>query len=184
MRGVDSITRISEPRLEQSLELEQIMKKEEGQLIPEARKEGLVVQELSGEVLVYDRERNRAHCLNSTAARVWEYCDGKTSVAQIARAIEVEINAPVDEDVIWLGVEQLSKVHLLHEDAKLPEHKSGLSRREVMKRIGLAAAVALPVVTSIMAPTAAQAANCVTSGGACTAPAQCCSGLCPAGTCT
>ena len=159
------------------------MKREKEQLIPEARRVGLVVQELSGEVLVYDRERNKAHCLNSTAARVWGYCDGKTSVAQIARAIEGEINAPVDEDVIWLGVEQLSKTHLLQEGAKLPEHKSGLSRREVMRRIGLAAAVALPVVTSIIAPSAAQAANCLPSGSACTASAQCCSGLCNVTTC-
>jgi hypothetical protein len=154
------------------------MKRENEHLIPEARKEGLVVQELSGEVLVYDRERNKAHCLNSTAALVWGYCDGKTSVAQIARAIEGEINAPVDEDVIWLGVEQLSKTHLLQESARLPEHKSGLSRREVMKRIGLAAAVALPVVTSIIAPTAAQAANCITSGQPCSSPASCCTQLC------
>lgn len=159
------------------------MKREKEQLIPEARREGLVVQELSGEVLVYDRERNKAHCLNSTAALVWRYCDGKTPVAQMVRAIEGEINAPVDEDVIWLGVEQLSKTHLLRESAKLPEHKTGLSRREVMKRIGLAAAVALPVVTSIIAPTAAQAANCVMSGGACTASAQCCSGVCNVTTC-
>jgi len=159
------------------------MKREKVQLIPAARRLGLVVQGLSGEVLVYDRERNKAHCLNSTAARVWEYCDGATSVAQIARAIEREINAPVDEDVIWLGVEQLSKTHLLQEGAKLPEHKSGLSRREVMKRIGLAAAVALPVVTSIIAPSAAQAANCLPSGSACTASAQCCSGLCSASVC-
>ena len=160
------------------------MKREKEQLIPEARREGLVVQELSGEVLVYDRERNKAHCLNSTAARVWEYCDGKTSVAQIARAIQGEINAPVDEDLIWLGVDQLSKIHLLQERAKLPEHKAGLTRREVMKRIGLAAAVTLPVVTSIIAPTAAQAANCIPSGQPCSAPSQCCTGLCPAGTCT
>lgn len=154
------------------------MKRETNQLIPEARKKGLVVQELSGEVLVYDRERNKAHCLNPTAALVWNHCDGKASVADIARAIQNEINAPVDEDVIWIGLDQLSKSHLLQERAALPEEKAGLSRREVMKRIGLAAAVALPVVTSIMAPTAAQAANCVTAGQPCTTSAQCCSGLC------
>jgi hypothetical protein len=159
------------------------MKRESTDLIPEARRHGLVVQELSGEVLVYDRERDKAHCLNSTAALVWQYCDGKTPVSQIARAIEAEINAPVDEDIIWLGVEQLSKTHLLSERATLPTHKTGLSRREVMKRIGLAAAVALPVVTSILAPTAAQAANCLPSGGACTTSAQCCSGICNVTTC-
>ena len=159
------------------------MKREKEQFIPEMRKKGLVVQELSGEVLVYDRERNKAHCLNSTAALVWNHCDGKTSVAQITRAIEREIKAPVDEDVIWLGVDQLSKTHLLQERARVPENKSGLSRREVMKRIGLAAAVALPVVTSIMAPTAAQAANCLPSGSACTTGAQCCSLLCNSNLC-
>ena len=148
------------------------------QLMPEARKQGLLVQELSGEVLVYDRDRDKAHCLNSTAALVWKFCDGKTPVSQIASAIEEEIKAPVDEDVVWLGVEQLNKTNLLVERAARPGHKSGLSRREVMKRIGLAAAVALPVVTSIIAPTAAQAANCISSGGACTTGAQCCSTVC------
>ena len=154
------------------------------QLIPEARREGLVVQEMSEEVLVYDRHRNKAHCLNRTAALVWSHCDGNSSVADMARAIEEETNERVDEDLIWLGVEQLSKTHLLQERPMMPEHKNGLSRREVMRRIGLTAAVALPVVTSIIAPTAAQAANCRTAGQACTSPAQCCSGLCPAGICT
>lgn len=159
------------------------MKREKEQLIPEARKKGLVVQELSGEVLVFDRERNKAHCLNQTAALVWNHCDGKTSVEQIARAIEKEIKAPVAEDVIWLGVDQLSKTHLLQERAKVPEDRSGISRREVMKRIGLATAVALPAVTSIVAPRAVQAATCLTAGQSCTASAQCCSGICNAGSC-
>src|SRR5262245_14825150 len=130
------------------------MKREAEQLIPQARTEGLVVQELADEVLVYDRERHKAHCLNRTAALVWEQCDGKRSASAIASAIESHVNAPVDEDVIWLAVDQLSKSHLLRENAQLPGFESGLSRREVMRRIGLAAAVALPVVTSIVAPTA------------------------------
>ena len=162
------------------------MKKQNEQLLPEARREGLIVQELSDEVLVYDRDRNKAHCLNSTAALVWKYCDGKTPVSQIARAIEGEINVQLDEDIIWLGVEQLNKSHLLRKPAALTNHKSGLSRRDVIKRIGLGAAVALPVVTSIISPSAAHAANCRPSGAACGASAQCCSGVCvgaPGGTC-
>ena len=159
------------------------MKPQNKQLMPQARRDGLVVQELSGEVLVYDVDSNKAHCLNSTAALVWQYCDGKTSISQIARAIEGAMNAPVDEDIIWLGVEQLNKSKLLRERTTVPDQKLGLSRRDVMKRIGLAAAVSLPVVTSIIAPTAAQAANCLPAGSGCTASAQCCSGLCNAGTC-
>lgn len=159
------------------------MKREMDQLIPEARREGLVVQELSDEVLVFDRDRNKAHCLNKTAALVWNHCDGNSSVAEMARVIARETNAPVDEDLIWLGVEQLSKTHLLRERARVPEHKTGLSRREVIRRIGLTAAVALPVVTSIVAPTAAQAANCLGTGQTCTTSAECCNGLCNMSVC-
>jgi len=35
------------------------------------------VKQADGEVLIYDLERNKAHCLNNTAARVWQYCDGE-----------------------------------------------------------------------------------------------------------
>jgi Coenzyme PQQ synthesis protein D (PqqD) len=160
------------------------MRTKNEELMPEARREGLVVQELSGEILVYDRDRNKAHCLNGTAALVWQYCDGKTPVSKIARTIEGKINAPVDEDIIWLGVEQLTRSHLLRESATLLEHRSGLSRREVMKRIGLAAAVTLPAVTSIVAPRAVQAATCLPFNAPCTTGAQCCSGICNAGLCT
>ena len=158
------------------------MKRQDELLMPEARKEGLIVRELSGEVLVYDRDRSKAHCLNSTAALVWQYCDGKTPVSQIARTIEAAINVPVDEEVVWLGVEQLKKSKLL-KSTTVHSHVSGLSRRDVMKRIGLAAAVALPVVTSIIAPSAAQAANCLPSGQTCTSSAQCCSQVCSGGMC-
>ena len=160
------------------------MTREMDRLMPEARRKGLVVQELSDELLVFDRNLNKAHCLNRTAGLVWRHCDGASSVADVARAIADETNAPVDEDLVWLGVEQLSKSRLLEERVMLPEQKTGLSRREVIRRIGLAAAVALPVVTSIVAPTAAQAANCFTAGQGCTASAQCCSGVCSGGVCS
>lgn len=160
------------------------MKKEIEQFFPAARTEGLVVQELSGEVLVYDRDRHKAHCLNRTAALVWNQCDGNKTVSQIARALREEIGQTVEEDVVWMGVEQLGKSHLLREQVLLPQDKLGVSRREVMRRLGLAAAIALPVVTSIVAPTAAQAANCLPSGTVCTSSAQCCSGLCSGGLCT
>lgn len=154
------------------------------QSIPRARKEGLVVQEMPDEVLVYDLARHKAHCLNQTAALVWKRCDGKTSVKQMARLLEKDTEGPVDAAVVLLAFDQLAKAHLLQgEPGKWPG-ASGISRREVIRRIGVAAAVSLPVVTSIVAPKAAQAANCRGTGQSCTAPAQCCSGLCPTTTCT
>src|ERR1700675_4268578 len=86
------------------------MKKNTG--VPLARREGLVIQELPDEVLIYDRERDKAHCLNQTAALVWKYCDGKTSVADMSRKLARELDsAPIDEKVIWYALDQLSEDH-------------------------------------------------------------------------
>ena len=54
--------------------------------VPVARKENLVIQEMPEEVLVYDMDTNKAHCLNRTAAFVWKSCDGKNSVAPITHS--------------------------------------------------------------------------------------------------
>ena len=158
------------------------MRKEREQSLPEARKEGLIVQRLADEVLVYDQDRHKAHCLNQTAALVWERCDGKTTVAKLAEQMSRRTGKQVGEDIVRLAIAQLAKGQLLEESANQPKAQ-GVSRREMMKRAGLAAAIALPVVTSIVAPKAAQAATCVPTGGSCTTSAQCCSGLCNTTTC-
>jgi len=152
------------------------MKREREQGVPEARKEGLVVQHLSDEVLIYDQQRHKGHCLNQTAALVWKHCDGKTSVSEMTHLLEEELKTPVKEEIVWLALEQLGKTHLLNKRVTLAQ--PGMTRREVMKRMGLAAAVALPAVTSIVAPTAVQAATCKNSGQPCKTSADCCSGIC------
>ncbi|HJQ68447.1 MAG TPA: hypothetical protein VKA70_05730 [Blastocatellia bacterium] len=141
---------------------------------PRARTTGVVVEHLADEVLVYDLERDRAHCLNLAAARVWEMCDGSRSVSDIGA------EAGGDE-VAWLAVEQLSRAGLLEEKVKRPA--VGMGRRDVMKKIAVAAAIGVPVVTSIVAPTASHAANCIPTGGSCTTSVNCCSGVCNAGRC-
>ena len=156
------------------------MEVSERKLRPLARTHGLVVRELPEEVLVYDLDTHKALCLNRTAALVWKCCDGQSGVESILRALRAELQAPVTEEVVWLALERLSRDRLLTERVRRPATLAGVSRREVLKKIGLAAAVTLPVVTAIVAPTTAQAASCVPTGGACTASAQCC----PPGICT
>ena len=158
------------------------MKNRREQKVPEARTQGLVVQQLADELLVYDQDRHKAHCLNHTAAMVWEQCDGRSSVKEIAEKLSREVEAEVEAEVVMMAVDQLSRTHLLKE-AAAGAAVGGVSRREVIRRIGIGAAVALPIVTSIVAPKASEAANCRPSGQSCTASAQCCSGLCNAGTC-
>ncbi len=147
------------------------------QHLPRKRENGIVAQEISDEVLVYDLDTHKAHCLNPTAALVWSKCDGKTSVPNIAQLVGQELNAAVNDDVVWLAIDQLERRHLLERSAsRLPS--SGISRRALMRRLGLATAVALPLVTSLMAPTPAQAATCLPSGSSCGTGAECCSGIC------
>lgn len=165
---------------------DKVMKKPSDDFAPRARAEGLVVRDLEDEVLIYDLERHRAVCLNRAAALVWKHCDGETGVAALARLLRSEAGTPRAEDAVWLALARLGREGLLQERVHRPSGGPGLSRRELMRAVGFAAAASLPVVTSILAPTAAQAASCLPSGAACTAPAECCSGLCPGapqGTC-
>jgi len=142
--------------------------------LPKAREKGLLIRELEDEVLVYDLQTHKAHCLNETAARVWQKCDGTRNVAHIALALSAETGVPVDEDIISLALNRLHRSRLME-----TELEGGvLTRREVIRRAGIAAAVALPVVTSILAPRAAEAATCLTTGTPCSSGSQCCSGLC------
>ena len=133
---------------------------------PMARQNGLVVQEMPDEVLVYDLDTNKAHCLNQSAATIWRSCDGQNSVADIVRQFEAT-GGKVTEDFVWLAIDQLSENGLL--ENKVAPKFAGQSRRQVLKTIGLASMVAVPVIASLVAPqNAFGALSC-----ACTNPASC-----------
>ncbi len=129
------------------------------QKLPRARHEGLVVEEMADEVLVYDLDRNRGHCLNQTAALIWEHCDGKVTIKELASILERDLKSPVDEHTIWYGLNQLAKFRLLDEPVAAPAGMARLTRRDLVKRIGLT--VAVPLIISIIAPTASAALSCV-----------------------
>lgn len=80
------------------------------------------------------------------------------------------------ESIVWLAIDQLNDNKLLA--AELKADFNGQSRREVIKKIGLAAVVALPLVSSLVAPTAVFAQACSTG----TVDFTCVGGTCPAGT--
>lgn len=151
---------------------------------PHARQNGLVVQEMPDEVLVYDLDSNKAHCLNETAALVWRSCDGKNSVADIVRSFEKSNGGKVNEDLVWLAIDQLNENGLL--EAGMVSRFTGQSRRDVLKKIGLASVVALPIIASLVAPSSALASTsclCVVPTD-CTAQTTCPSTtMCTSGTC-
>jgi len=124
-------------------------------MLPEARRDKLLVMEIGDQLVVYDRIRHRAHRLNRTAAFVWRHCDGRTSVTELATLLGTAVEAPTDARLIGLALRQLDKARLLQQPLPEDAHTVSASRREVVKQLGLvgALAVILPVVTSIAAPT-------------------------------
>jgi hypothetical protein len=156
------------------------MNRESERLTPLARQEGLVIQKLHNEVLVYDLERHRAHCLNLTAAAIWEQCDGQTPVPEMVRRLQAALDPAVDEVFVMHGLGQLSRRRLLQQRLA---PGAGLSRREVFRRVGTAAAIGLPLVASILAPTAAEAATCVGNGASCASLPCCALCACIGGVC-
>ena len=124
-------------------------------MLPLARKSGLVVEKLEDETLVYDLRSDEAHCLNGIASLVWQHCDGKTDVAGIARRISAKLTQRVHSDVVQLALQQLAKARMLDEDSISGSGTTKrVTRRELIKTAGKAAAITLPLVTSIVAPGA------------------------------
>ena len=149
-------------------------------MYPKGRQKNIVVQKLESEVLVYDLSANKAVCLNETSALVWQMCDGKTTVSEIAEKIVEKISQPVTDELVWLAIEQLKKENLLINSDDIESYFAGLSRREVIRKVGMASMVALPIISSITAPTSAQAQSCSGTinvpggGGGCQANAAAC----------
>ena len=134
---------------------------------PIARKNDLVVQETTDEVLVYDLKTSKAHCLNGSAALVWKSCNGSNSVADIVREFKSNGLGAVSEDFVWLAIDQLNENDLL--ENTVSARFTGHTRRQALKTIGLASVVALPVIASLVAPpTALGAVSC-----ACQTPVNC-----------
>jgi hypothetical protein len=132
-------------------------------MLPLARKIKLVVEKLDDETLVYDLQSDEAHCLNSVASLVWQHCNGRTDVAGIARKVSAKLDQPVHPDAVQLALQQLAKARLLDESSNLGSGSRRITRRELIRMAGKATAIALPMVTSIVAPDAAQAASCIPS---------------------
>ena len=145
--------------------------------VPKARQEQLIVKELPDELLIYDLQTDKAHCLNETAALVWKNCDGHKTVEQLRELMEENAGSPVPQEMVWLALDQLETFRLLDEAALKPVQFAGMSRRDMVRRVGIAA-IALPVILSIVSPTAAQGASGLPPGACCGSPGQCASNSC------
>ena len=166
------------------------MKDTSSKTLPKARAEGLIVQKLPDEVLVYDTDKDQVHCLNETVSRVWNYCDGKTSLEQMRERLEQDLLSPVSEGVVRYALDELGRHLLLEGTSVTARFFPSATRREFVRDFAKTALVAIPVILTVTAPTRAQAASCVASGQPCSnngtgGLGQCCTNNCPTnvGTC-
>lgn len=138
-------------------------------LCPTARRDGdgVVVEEVFDELVIYDLERHKTHSLNPTAAAVWRMCDGQTPPEVMAERLSLQAGLPDDhaESLVWLSLAQMEKALLLQTNLQRPPVHGGLTRRQLLARLGIAAA--LPVIYTLVAPTAAKAVSCGNCPPAC-----------------
>jgi hypothetical protein len=137
--------------------------------LPRRREQSLVIREVDGETLVYDLTRDRAHCLNRTAALVWRSLDGTKEIAQVAGEVARTLGIEPDEPLVWVALEQLQRAKLLSEPPVRPAGAREVSRRALIGRLARsgAAAVLVPSVMSLIVPQAAHAATCIPKNQVC-----------------
>lgn len=128
-------------------------------ITPRARTTELLIEELEDELLVYDLAADRAHRLNPTAATVFRQADGTRTVQDIVDALAKQVGVLADEDLVLITLDELVEAGLVEDYATRSTKDARSSRRKFIQRAGAvgAAAAALPIVHSIIAPTVAQA---------------------------
>lgn len=127
------------------------------EIYPLSRTENLVIQDAADDFLIYDLRTNKAFCLNQIAALVWRSCDGTKSVEEISAVVSKTLKSPVNEDLIWIALDQLKREKLLKNAHEFHIDFNGLSRREAIKKVGLTSLIALPLVTSLIVPASVNA---------------------------
>lgn len=118
--------------------------------LPKARTADILEQEAGSELLIYDLRTDKMFQLNETSKIVYKAC-GKLSFD------ELKHHHKFSDDLICFALDEL-KANNLIEDYK-NNHFVDLSRRDVIRKVGLASMVALPIVSGLVAPSAAQAAS-------------------------
>lgn len=147
---------------------------------PVAQRNEIVIQEFDNETLIYDLINHKAFCLNQTSAIVWHLCDGKRDVSQIADEMSKKLKNLVSEDLVLLALAELRKENLLEKFEAYDSFFPQPNRREIIKKIGLSSIIALPLVSSLVAPMAISAQSAAAIGGACTlgTPSTCSTSNC------
>ncbi len=110
---------------------------------PRARTEQLIVRELGPETLVYDLDRERAHCLNPAGAEIWRACNGERTLSELAEMDSSPFRSEPEEqraELLRLALAELDLADLLEEKLEGLDPEKTLSRRQAVRQFGRIAA--------------------------------------------
>jgi hypothetical protein len=124
---------------------------------PLARKSDIFVENLPEEVVLYDKTNNKVHCLNKTAAAIWENCDGTRTVDDLVHVLESKFGTSADSNLVLQALEELKKANLMKAGTVAVPDAALTSRREAMGKMALAGSAL--VATIIAAPPSAHASG-------------------------
>lgn len=115
----------------------------------------VVIEEVGDEVLAHVRGSTEVHALNSPAAAVLVACDGERPMVALCAEASRILGSELGEPEVRSALDQLAGVGLVEG----VEARDNLSRRRMMHhlKVGAAAAVLIPVVTTVVAPGVAAA---------------------------
>jgi hypothetical protein len=119
-------------------------------------REQISIQQIGTETLVYDERRHLAFCLNESSSAIWHLANGDRSIIQIAAAASLQLKSQVNEELVMFAIKELQRDGLI-QATPVAEGGKTISRRAMLRRLGVGGAMLLPAVSAIVAPTAAQA---------------------------
>jgi hypothetical protein len=114
---------------------------------------GLVQKEMAGELMLFNPTTRKTHCLNRSAAIVWQHADGATSLEDLARLVAEETGTPADIRVVEYALRKLDEEGLMEHVEEPTSEDANLGRRQLFGKLGWAAAliVGLPLVLTMTA---------------------------------
>jgi hypothetical protein len=127
-------------------------------------------EEIGDELVLFDFETKQYHTVNAMARKIWQSCDGISSVETIAASTGLPC------EIVEVTIAELAEASLFSTSSCVPV--MSINRRRAAKMIA-GGIIGLPVVLSITAPHASAQASqvtCVTN--------QVCPGYAPGTQCT
>jgi hypothetical protein len=132
---------------------------------------------------LYDTVADKVLCLSPQTSRIWDFCDGRSTIGNVAEQLRKEIGLDVGIRDIFIVLREFERYNLLEKSDQSHPSPWKTDRRQFLEKAGRAAAIAIPIIMCISVPTAAQTVSKLPDGAPCTNNAQCMSGKCEGGIC-